>query len=113
MPFPAAAYAQYIKGLYQDNTLARGEHHIRGRRVDLGSITCPILTVTTSRDAICPPPAATALNELSGSTDSEILEIPGGHVGAVVGSKASQKLYPALCEWLKARLSTERASTAA
>jgi len=113
VPFPAAAYVTYIKSLYQENALVRGEHYVGGRRVDLGSITCPVLTVTTSRDTICPPPAATALNERSGSTDTTVVEIPGGHVGAVVGSKASAKLYPALCEWLNARLSSEPATTAA
>lgn len=96
IPFPGAAYATYIRELYQQNLLAKGQHWVNGERVDLGRITCPVLTVVASRDTICPPPAATALNELSSSIRSEVFTIPGGHVGAVVGSKAKATLYPKL-----------------
>ena len=34
------------------------------------------------------------------------LRVPGGHVGAVVGSRASRELYPALARWLDARLAS-------
>ncbi|MBI4815127.1 MAG: alpha/beta fold hydrolase [Deltaproteobacteria bacterium] len=98
--FPGAAYVTYIEELYQDNALAKGEFHVAGRRVDLGRITCPVMTIVASRDAICPPKAATALNAKVASDDTTVLEIPGGHVGAVVGKKASEKLYPALAKWL-------------
>ncbi|HVO29904.1 MAG TPA: alpha/beta fold hydrolase [bacterium] len=102
--FPAAAYATYIRELYQENRLVRGEHHARGTRVDLKKITCPVLTVATSRDTICPPKAAEALNAHVGAKDKEVLVVPGGHVGAVVGSKAPQNLYPAIGKWLEERL---------
>lgn len=104
IPFPGAAYATYIGELYQQNLLAKGQHYVRGKRADLKNIRCPVLTITADRDAICPPAAATALNDLSGSTDRELLSVPGGHVGAVVGSKASKVLYPALAAWLRKRL---------
>ncbi|MFO0554115.1 MAG: alpha/beta fold hydrolase [Polyangiaceae bacterium] len=97
--FPAAAYVRYIEDLYQENQLVRGEHHIAGRQVDLARISCPVLTVTTSKDAICPPPAALALNEKVGSATREHVSIPGGHVGAVVGDKARTELYPRLVEF--------------
>lgn len=99
IPFPGAAYAKYIRDLYQENALARGEHHVAGRRVRLGDIRCPVLTVVTDRDVICPPPAAQALNDLAGSRDKSLLVIPGGHVGAVVGGSAPKQLYPRLAEW--------------
>ncbi|MBE7479044.1 MAG: alpha/beta fold hydrolase [Polyangiaceae bacterium] len=99
IPFPGAAYAKYIRDLYQENALARGEHHVAGRRVRLGDIRCPVLTVVTDRDVICPPPAAQALNDLSSSSDKSLLVIPGGHVGAVVGGSAPKQLYPKLAEW--------------
>jgi len=113
IPFPAAAYATYIKALYQQNELARGEHHIGGRRVDLGAIRCPILTVVADRDTICPPPAARALGELSGSDDCDELMISGGHVGAVVGSRASRELYPKLCSWFSSKLAGDNEREAA
>ncbi len=105
VPFPAAAYATYIRELYQENRLVRGEHRVLGRRVDLSSIRCPVFTVVSERDAICPPPAALALNERCGSKDASIVAVPGGHVGAVVGGKARSVTYPALAKWLLPRLS--------
>ncbi len=104
VPFPAAAYTTYIKELYQQNLLVRGAHHAGGRRVDLSAIRCPVLTIVADADTICPPPAATALNDRAGSATKGVLRVPGGHVGAVVGSRASRELYPALCDWLKAAL---------
>ena len=109
VPFPAAAYRTYIGELYQENRLVRGEHYVRGKQVDLGAIRCPVLTVVADSDAICPPAAATALNDGVASKDKEVLRVPGGHVGAVVGSRASRELYPALGAWLKARLGRTQA----
>jgi polyhydroxyalkanoate synthase len=102
--FPAEAYRTYIRDLYQRNALIEGEHRVNGRKVDLARIDCPILAIVASRDAICPAAAAEALIPLSSSKDTEVLAVPGGHVGAVVGSKARSILYPRLCAWLAPRL---------
>lgn len=110
IPFPAEAYRTYIGELYQQNLLAQGEHYVRGRRVDLGEVTCPLLTITADRDTICPPKAATALNELVGSTEQEHLSVSGGHVGAVVGSKGPRVLYPAIADWFEDKLSVSTTS---
>ena len=104
IPFPAAAYRTYIKELYQENRLVKGQHYVWGRKVDLADITCPVLTVVTKRDTICPPPAAKALTELCSAKDNDVLTIPGGHVGGVIGSKARTILYPALVDWFTTRL---------
>ena len=105
IPFPATAYRTYIRELYQNNALVKGEHRVRGRRVDLGDIRCPVLSVTAQRDNICPLGAARGLNDHVGSEDVDLMVVPGGHVGAVIGSKAPKKLYPAIAEWLTHRLS--------
>jgi polyhydroxyalkanoate synthase len=100
IPFPAAAYVTYIKELYQENRLLRGEHWVRGERVDLARVRCPVLTIVAERDAICPPKAATALNDATRGAVKQVIQVPGGHVGAVVGSRASKELYPKMVEWL-------------
>jgi polyhydroxyalkanoate synthase len=99
VPFPAAAYETYIRELYQENKLIRGEHWALGRRVDLKAIDCPVMTIVASRDAICPPSAATALNDAVSSIDKRVFSVKGGHVGAVVGKNTSRDLYPALTAW--------------
>lgn len=104
IPFPAAAYRTYIEELYQKNLLIKGEHRVRGARVDLGAIRSPVLTVAADRDGICPLAAARALNEFCGSKEKKLLVAGGGHVGAVVGSKASSTLYPAMADWLRKHL---------
>jgi len=103
IPFPGEAYRRYIGELYQGNQLVAGTHRANGAPVSLVAITCPVLAITASRDAICPPAAATALLRHVGSTDTSALEVPGGHVGAVVGSRAAKEMYPALIRWLESR----------
>jgi polyhydroxyalkanoate synthase len=104
IPFPAEAYRRYIGELYQANQLVAGTHRANGKAAPLSAIRCPTLVITASRDAICPPAAATALLRHVGTADTAHLEVPGGHVGAVVGSRAAQQMYPALIPWLAPRL---------
>jgi polyhydroxyalkanoate synthase len=99
IPFPAAAYRTYIEELYQRNALVQGRHHALGKRVDLKAISCPVMTITASRDSICPPAAALGLAAACGASQTQHLEVPGGHVGAVVGSRAARDLYPRVAEW--------------
>ncbi|HEY6108536.1 MAG TPA: hypothetical protein VIV56_06480, partial [Gemmatimonadales bacterium] len=100
IPFPAAAYRTYLRELYQDNALAAGRHHALGRTVDLAAIRCPLMTIVAERDTICPPSAALALGDLVSSTSRHILSVPGGHVGAVVGSRAPAAVHAPLARWL-------------
>ncbi len=111
--FPGEAYRTYIGELYQDNRLVAGTHRVRGRVADLKQIRCPVLTIVAERDNICPPAAATALNRACGSQDTEVLQVPGGHVGAVVGSRAKREMYPKLAAWLRQRLSPVRSGPVA
>jgi poly-beta-hydroxyalkanoate depolymerase len=41
------------------------------------------------------------LNALASSKVKDVLAVPGGHVGAVVGSKAEKTLYPKITEWIR------------
>src|SRR3546814_14867410 len=70
----------YIREMYQDNRLVDGSHRVRGRRVVLRSIRCPLLVIVAERDTICPPAAATALLDCCSSEDTRVPEGPGGHV---------------------------------
>lgn len=113
IPFPGEAYRTYISELYQDNRLVAGSHHAMGARVDLGAIECPILVIVAERDTICPPEAATALCDGAGTSDTTVLRVPGGHVGAVVGSRATKLMYPQTIDWLRSHLQGPREVAAA
>jgi polyhydroxyalkanoate synthase len=104
IPFPGEAYRRYIRDLYQGNELVEGTHRVRGKPVALGAITCPTLAIVATRDQICPPAAATALLARISAKEKDVLEVNGGHVGAVVGSRAARDMYPALVRWLRPRL---------
>ncbi len=102
--FPAGAYRTYITDLYQKNLLVQGEHYARAQKVELSKIKCPVLTISASTDHICPAPAALGLNRCVGSDDTESFVIDGGHIGAVVGSRAQRTLYPKLTTWFGEKL---------
>ena len=65
-----------------------------------------MLAIVAERDAICPPKAALALGDHAGRGDFTVLSVPGGHVGAVVGGRASRELYPAVARWFAEKTAT-------
>lgn len=92
--FPGVAFKKYIEELYQRNSLVTGQFRMNGERVDLRNITCPVLGITFQHDNIVPTQSASVLTDLVGSTDKEMLVLPGGHVGAVVSKHAAKGLWP-------------------
>lgn len=104
IPFPGEAYRTYITDLYQRNALVQKQHVVRGKVADLAAITAPCLAIVADRDAICPCDSATALLDHVGTQDTTALRVPGGHVGAVVGSRAAREMYPGLVAWLRQRI---------
>lgn len=100
--FPGQAFLTYINTLYRQNQLIRGEYHVRGRVVDLAQIQCPLLNIVFKHDNIVPAESAAILNEVVSSEDKTLLEINGGHVGAVVSRKASTTLWPVVSQWWRA-----------
>lgn len=100
--FPGEFFREWIKWFYQENRLAEGTLELRGRHVDLATVTNPILVVAARRDTIVPPAAARALIDRIGSRDKEYEELPGGHISLIAGRQANQYLWPKLIGWLRA-----------
>ncbi|OIP36484.1 MAG: hypothetical protein AUK47_15045 [Deltaproteobacteria bacterium CG2_30_63_29] len=107
--FPGECFRRYIKELYQQNQLVKGEFRLSGRPARLADIQCPVLAVTFQHDNIVPHVSAGALVPRVGSADKQQWDLPGGHVGAVVSRKASEGLWPALAEWWRQRDEVARA----
>ncbi|MFL4991387.1 MAG: class III poly(R)-hydroxyalkanoic acid synthase subunit PhaC [Microvirga sp.] len=97
---PGEAAKQWLKDLYQDNKLIKGELELGGRRVDLKNITMPVLNVFAKDDHIIPPATTQALKLCIGSPDYQELALPGGHVGVFVGGKSQGLLGPGIANWL-------------
>jgi polyhydroxyalkanoate synthase subunit PhaC len=100
VPFPSAAYRQWIVEFYQENRLVRGRLEIGGRIVRLNNIRCPLLNVAASGDEIAPRSTTRAIINKVSSTDAQEIVLQGGHVGIVVGRAAKNGLWPRVTEWL-------------
>jgi polyhydroxyalkanoate synthase subunit PhaC len=103
VPFAGEAFKQWIREFYQQNKLVKGEIVLRGQRVDLGKIACPVLSVAGKKDHICAVPQAEAIMRLAGSEDKEFIALDAGHVGLVTGSEAKRGLWPKMSRWLEPR----------
>lgn len=96
-------YRRFIKDMYQQNKLIKGEFELGGHKVDLKKISVPILTIYAKEDHIVPPATTKPINDLVSSKDKELMEFPGGHIGVFVGSRSQEVLAPALAKWLADR----------
>ena len=102
---PGAAAKEWLIGLYRENRLVRGEFRIAGEPVDLAAIECPVLNIFGAEDHIIPPPCSCALGGILASRDDggrnyQELEVPTGHVGVFVSSRAQAMVAPAITHWL-------------
>lgn len=102
VPFPAAAYHQWITEFYQHNKLMKGTLEMDGRKVLLSNIRCPLLNIVASNDIIAPRTTTSAILGQVASTDKQELIVKGGHVGIVVGKGAQADLWPKVNAWLAA-----------
>jgi len=101
--FPGACYERYVEELYRKNALVAGTFTLSGKPARLEAITCPTLAVTFEHDNIVPPESAAVLLDRISSNDKHRIHLPGGHVGAVVSKKASEKLWPAMAKFWEER----------
>ncbi len=100
VPYPGGFYREYIKGWYQENGLVNKSWRINGKVVDLGSVTCPLLVVTATKDTIVPQECALAVCDLVESQKIEKLSCEAGHIGVSVGGKAFQEVWPKVARFM-------------
>ena len=95
------AFTQMITHFVQENRLMTGTAELDGRAVRLETIKAPTIMVVAERDEFVPPANSEPLASLLGSDDIEVLRVPGGHAGALMGSAARRVTMPTVTEWLK------------
>jgi poly[(R)-3-hydroxyalkanoate] polymerase subunit PhaC len=103
VPFPGEAFRRWIRDFYQGNKLIKGELELRGRRVCLSNIRCPLLNIAGRKDVVCPLPQAEPTTDLVGGQDKESLVVDAGHVGLMAGSVAENEVWPRIRNWLQPR----------
>lgn len=102
---PGAAAKQWLIDLYKENKLIKGEFVLSGEKVNLNTVTMPVLNVYAERDHIVPPLCSKALKDHVGSKDYSELALFSGHVGIYVSSKLQNVVGDKISSWLSKRQS--------
>lgn len=100
---PGAAYAEFLKDIYQENKLMRNELRIGGELVDLERIDMPILQIIGQYDHLIPPESSKPFNDVVSSTDTTTFDFPTGHIGLSVSSRSHADLWPKVGSWFEER----------
>lgn len=104
IPVPGEVYREFVKYLYQQNLLTKGQMLVGRRAVKLENITCPVLNLMAGEDDLVPCNQSEPFNDLIGSTDRQKLVLKGsGHIGLAIGGRAQRELWPQACDWLALR----------
>ena len=91
---PCRMHSEYLRELYLNNALARGEFHAAGRRIDLATIDVPMFVVGTETDHVAPWQSVYKVRGLTRSSDYTFLLTSGGHnAGIVSGPKHPRRRH--------------------
>jgi polyhydroxyalkanoate synthase len=106
-------FRQFVKDLYQQNKLVKGELVIGERKVDLKKITMPVLNTFAEADHLVPPACSRKFTELTGSKDTLVLAYPTGHIGMFTSGRSQTEYTPRIAQWLAERSGGKPAAGAA
>jgi polyhydroxyalkanoate synthase subunit PhaC len=101
--FPGAAFRQWVVEFFRENRLMENKLIMEGRVVDLKNITASFLNVIADKDHIVPTCQSISVMDRVGTRDKLLLEMRGGHIGMMVGSGASKRVWPQINAWLAQR----------
>lgn len=98
VPLAKRVAQECLADWYGANKPVQKAWKITGEIIDPAKIKKPSFFAIPSADRIVPPASARALaDHIAGA---EIIEPPAGHIGMMVGSKAKERLWRPLCDWL-------------
>ncbi|MGA0610763.1 PHA/PHB synthase family protein [Caldimonas sp. KR1-144] len=80
---PERMHAEYLRAMYLDNALARGEWRLDGARVDLRALRMPLFSVGTVQDHVAPWRSVYRLHQLTDTEQTFVLTSGGHNVGIV------------------------------
>jgi polyhydroxyalkanoate synthase len=111
VPFAGRLFLDVMGDAYGRGRFAADELMVGDRRVALGAIGCPVLSVCAERDHLVPPEESAAFVRHVGSDDATTLTFPCGHLGLMVGRGAHQDLWPRVGRWLRGDAAASRGPT--
>jgi poly[(R)-3-hydroxyalkanoate] polymerase subunit PhaC len=100
IPVAGEAFREFVKQLYQQNQLVKGEMRLRDTPVKLENISCPLLTLVAEHDHLVPPSSTLAIKQHVSSHFTYDMSINAGHIGLAVSSKAHSQLWPDAAMWI-------------
>jgi len=103
IPMAGRTYRQLINDFYREDRLMKGTLSLRGEKVDLGRLVANLLVVIAGDDHITPACQSETVVEKVGSTEKQVLRVPGGHIGIMAGSAAASSTWPKIDAWLGER----------
>lgn len=80
---PQRMHSQYLRAMYLDNALARGEWTLDGETVDLADLRVPVFNVGTVQDHVAPWRSVYRLHRLTPTEQTFVLTSGGHNVGIV------------------------------
>jgi polyhydroxyalkanoate synthase len=99
---PCRMHSEYLRELYLNNALARGEFHAGGRRIDLAAINLPMFVVGTETDHVAPWQSVYKVRGLTRSSDYTFLLTSGGHNAGIVSGPVHPRRRHRVRTWSNA-----------
>ena len=101
-PFPGETFSRWVRrDFYQRDRLVKGQVELRGRRVDLSNIRCPVLNISGKWDYVVPPSQTEATTVLADSRTRSPSRWTPGTSGCWSGPAVD--LWPRVRDWLAPR----------
>jgi polyhydroxyalkanoate synthase len=87
---PAAMHSFYLRQMYQENKLSKGEIELHGTRIDLTKVKVPVFILSTREDHIAPWKSTYAATQLYKGPVKFTLAA-SGHIAGVVNPPSAKK----------------------
>jgi polyhydroxyalkanoate synthase len=100
---PCRMHAEYLRRLYLNNSLARGEFSAEGKLVDLAAIRSPMFVVGTETDHVAPWKSVYKARGLTRSPDYTFLLTSGGHNAGIVSGPVHPRRRHRVRTWADER----------
>jgi polyhydroxyalkanoate synthase len=105
IPYPGAAFRQFVTDFVKDDRLRRGSLKISGKHVDLSRIQANLCVVVGTTDKIASPESVGAAIHEIPVRDKQRIDAPLGHIGLVAGAGAPKYVWGPIADFLAPRSS--------
>jgi len=101
---PKTLHLQYLRGMYGQNALAKGEMTMGGERLDLSKVTIPLYFQASREDHIAPMNSVYRSARAFSNADVTLTLAGSGHIAGVVNPPAANKYQHWISDQLPASL---------